>query len=162
MGRHGRFSDLLLHTARVVVAAAVFNYAADLQGLESRRTAQASFGALATLNEWIGRRMKEHRVWGSTDFVVAFSTFTCRRILVAASAAEFLHRGSVSPTDAGSRVGKAKFFESTTLGRLGMLVNTRHMGKRGSRPLWSHHRLRSNIWQLQLYPGPFRRQQVSF
>ena len=41
-----------------------------------------------------------------------------------------------------------------------MLVNTRHLGKRDSRPLWSHHYVRSNIGQLQLYPGPLRCQHV--
>ena len=37
-----------------------------------------------------------------------------------------------------------------------MLVNMRHMGKQGSRPLWSRHHARSNTWPLQLHPGPLR------
>ena len=47
-----------MHIARIVTATAMSHCADELQGLKSRRTAQASVDAFATLNEMVGTPAK--------------------------------------------------------------------------------------------------------
>ena len=137
---YGRTSDFLMHISRVFLASATFHYVDDFFGLERGDTAESAFSGFAELNLLIGCAMKKskeappadtQKVLGvlldvSSEEVVVSPTEDRRRKL-SAFAKNILLQHTLSPTTAGSFVGKAMFFDSSTVG---------HVGRAAAKPLY--------------------------
>ena len=129
---YGRASDMLMHMSRILLAVALFHYVDVFFGLESCSTAESSFLGFADFNRLAGCRMKKEKatppapenklhqitVDASTNTAVVSPT-PVRRDKLRARALSQLAAGSLTPTDARCLAGKATFFDTSCMGRVG-------------------------------------------
>ena len=129
---YGRVSDFLMHLERLLLSAAIFHYVDDFHGIEPEGTALSAFEGFEELNGLLGCVMKRSKrsppaanqsLLGvqldvSSSYAIVAPTER-RRAKLAQLAQKHLDSSKLSPTDAGSFAGKAGFFATTCVGRVG-------------------------------------------
>ena len=129
---YGRVSDFLMHVGRLLLSAAIFLYVDDFHGIEPEGTALSAFGGFGELNGLLGCVMKRSKpsppaanqsllgVHLDVSSSCATVAPTERRGAKLAQLAEkHLDTSKLSPTNARSFAGKAGFFATSCVGRVG-------------------------------------------